>query len=134
MKNRPFITALALALAGVSYGAGPLYIHDADNQVPHAYQGGVQVYTDLADLGGMSNEQADDSLAFGVAQWSAVPTSSFAATVVGDFATIGLVDITGANAHDVIDTDNGRGIHVIYDNDGSAIGWAYPGIDDVETM
>jgi len=121
MKNRVFITAMALALAGVSYGAGPLYIFDADNQVPYAYPATVQVYTDLGDLGGMSNEQANDAVGFGFGQWSAVPTSSFNAAIVGDFASIGLPDITGANAHEVIDTDNGGGIHVIYDSDGSVI-------------
>ena len=75
--------------------------------MPYAYPATVQVYTDLGNLGGMTNEEANDAAAFGFGQWSSVATSSFSATVVGDFASIGLPDITGANAREVVGADNG---------------------------
>ncbi len=41
--------------------------------------------------------------------------------MAGDFSSVGLPDITGANAGLVIGTFNGGGIHVMYDDDGSII-------------
>jgi hypothetical protein len=86
-----------------------------------AWAGTVQVYTDLGDLGGMSNAEANGAAAFAFDQWSAVPTSSFNAAIAGNFGDIGLTDITGSNAHEVIGAFNGGGIHVIYDSNGTVL-------------
>ena len=121
MRSRLLAIAAMLALATGARAAGPLYIYDAAHQAPYAYPGPVRVYTDLGALGGMSAAQAQAATAFAVGQWSSVPTSSFHADVVGTVAELGLPDITGANAVDVLGADNGGGIHVIFDSDGSIL-------------
>lgn len=121
MRTKIITTIFTLTLAGISFAAGPLFIFDADHQVPFRYAGTVQVYTDLGDLGGMDHQEADAAAAFAFDQWTAVPTSSFSAIIAGSFDDIGLADITGANAAEVIGAYNGGGIHVIYDSDGSVL-------------
>lgn len=121
MRAKIFTTVLILALACVSYAGGPLFIYDADNQIPFAWNGTVQVYTDLGALGGMSNEQANGAVAFAIGQWNAVPTSSFHAEVAGNVGALGLSDITAANAAEVLGAYNGGGIHIIYDSDGTVL-------------
>jgi hypothetical protein len=81
----------------------------------------VPIYTDLGSLGVLTNAQADTLVANAAAQWSSVPTSSFRATVAGDFSTIGLGDVNSTNITSVIGTFNEGGIHVVYDNDGSIL-------------
>ncbi|WP_164019772.1 hypothetical protein [Pyxidicoccus trucidator] len=116
-------TAAVLTTATLAHAGGPLAIADPDNRIPYAYPNGVSVpvYTDLGDLGPLSNETADGLTAFAFGQWTQVPTSDFTAAVAGDFASQGLPDITGANADLVVGTFNGGGIHVLYDHDGSII-------------
>jgi len=121
MRTKLITTGLALAATTVSFAAGPLYIYDADTRTPIAWSGTVQVYTDLGDLGGMSNGEANGAVEFAWGQWNAVPTSSFHADVVGTLGDLGLSDITGANAHEVIGPFNGGGIHVVYDSDGTVL-------------
>ena len=72
-------------------------------------------------------------------RWSSVPTSSFRATVAGDFSAIGLGDVNASNIASVIGTYNGGGIHVVYDSDGSILSdyfgvppTAVLGITDIE--
>jgi len=121
MKAKLLATAAALLLSGVAHAGGPLYVFDPANQIPYAWSGTVPVYTDLGALGGMNHEQADGAVAFAFGQWTSVATSSFEAAVVGDFGSIGLPDITGANAYEIVGADNGGGLHVIYDSDGTVI-------------
>lgn len=113
-----FLFALIFAPTA-AYAGGPLFV-DPATLVPIRYAPGpVRVYTDLGSLGPLSNAAADARVAFAWKPWTDVPTSSFEATVAGDFASIGLTDVTAANAADVIGTYNGGGIHVVYDADGT---------------
>jgi hypothetical protein len=130
--KRIVLTALAAGIVSATAQAGgPLYLFDSGHPYAWDVSSPVQVFTDLGDLcdnddnwpynGCLSNEQADAAVAFGFAEWTGVESSSFQAEVAGDFADVGLGDITGANAGDVIDTWNGGGYHVIYDSDGSVL-------------
>lgn len=112
--------ALALAVAPHAILAGgPLFVDPATG-VPIRYAPGpVQIYTDLGNLGALSNAAADEKVAFAWRQWTDVPTSSFEAHIAGDFSAIGLPDITAENAGAIVGTFNGGGIHVIYDADGA---------------
>jgi uncharacterized membrane protein len=116
-------TVLLSILAGVmapiaAFAGGPLFIDPATG-TPIAYRGRVRIYTDLGSLGALSNAAADAKTALAIQQWIDVPTSSFDAGIVGDVSSIGLADVTAANAGEVIGTNNGGGIHVIYDADGT---------------
>ncbi len=83
-----------------------------------------------------TNEQGVARVEDALASWSAVPTSTFQAERVGSFADIGIGgddgDITGApeefstdengnTIHEIIGTDNGGGVHVVFDEDGSVM-------------
>jgi len=83
-----------------------------------------------------TNDQGVARVEEALASWSAVPTSTFQAERAGSFADIGLGgddgDITGAEeefstdengevVHEIIGTDNGGGIHVVFDEDGSVM-------------
>lgn len=87
----------------------------------------VAVWTDLGTLGFLTNVEADVLAALAVGEWSSVPSSSFVASVLGDFSAIPaefggpLPDITGANCETVIGVFNGGGLHIIYDTDGSVL-------------
>ena len=120
-KQLAVVFALLIVInATAVYAGGPLIIFDPYTRTPYAYPAGtVNVYTDLGDNGVLSNAVSNANTAFGYAEWTNVATSSFSATVAGDFASIGLPDITGANADLVVGTYNGGGIHVMYDNDGT---------------
>ena len=83
--------------------------------------GQVPIYTDLGSLGILSNAQADGLVVNAASEWSNVPTSSFRATVAGDFSAIGLGDVDFSSITSVIGTYNGGGIHVVYDHDGSIL-------------
>jgi uncharacterized membrane protein len=111
---------LALIFApAAAHAGGPLFV-DPATLVPIRYAAGpVRIYTDLGSLGTLSNAATDARVAFAWKQWTDVPTSSFEAQVAGDFASIGLEDVTVENAGDVLGTFNGGGIHVIYDADGT---------------
>ena len=120
--SRLFAVALVVAaLAPAAKAGGPLLIFDPATQTPYAWGPGVRVYTDLGTLGLVTNAQADVLVADAAASWTGVPTSSFSASVSGDFGSIGLPDITGANAGLVLGPFNGGGIHAIYDSNGSVI-------------
>lgn len=83
-----------------------------------------------------TNEQGVARVAEALASWSAVTSSNFQAEIAGNFAGIGLGgddgDITGAEeefgtdengdiVHEILGTDNGGGIHVVFDEDGSVM-------------
>ncbi len=83
-----------------------------------------------------TNEQGVARVTDALASWSGVTTSSFQAEVAGDFAGLGIGgddgDITGAPeefstlengdvVHEIVGTDNGGGIHVMFDESGSVL-------------
>ena len=83
-----------------------------------------------------TNEQGVARVAEALASWSAVPTSTFQAEVVGTFEDLGIGgddgDITGApeefstdangdTVHEILGTVNGGGIHVVFDEDGQVM-------------
>jgi DMSO/TMAO reductase YedYZ molybdopterin-dependent catalytic subunit len=113
--------ALCLTCAALpSLAGGPLLVVPTDHGLQSAkWQGTVNVYTDLGTLGVVDNPLANQLVKSSLQQWSSVPTSSFRAQVVGTMTDLGLGDITGANAASVIGADNGGGIQVIFDGDGS---------------
>lgn len=123
MNTRRTLAALALlaTLVPTAHAGGPLFLFDPATQTPLAWGPGVDMYTDLGPFGQVTNARADQITADAAASWTAVPTSSFSAGVVGDFGTIGLPDITGSNANLVVGANNGGGIHVLYDTDGSIV-------------
>lgn len=127
MSSKRFgLLTLALTVAllpTAAFAGGPLLVFDEANDIPYAYTTAstVPVYTDLGALGPVGNAIADGQVGLAVGEWSAVPTSALSVSVAGDFASVGLPDITGANAGSVIGTENGPGIHVIYDSDGSVV-------------
>ncbi len=109
------------ALAPAARAGGPLLLFDPASQTPYAWGPSVSMYTDLGPFGSVTNARADAITADAAATWSGVPTSSFSASVVGDVGSIGLPDITAANANQVVGVFNGGGIHVMYDTDGTLI-------------
>ena len=105
----------------VAHAGGPKDIQNPATRTPFKYKAPVKVYTDLGNLGIVSNAAANAQVAAAFKQWTDVPTSSFEASVVGDVSAIGLGDITAANVGQVIGTFNAGGTHVIYDTDGSIL-------------
>jgi hypothetical protein len=114
------VAVLLMATAATVFAGGPLLVWDPASRTPWAYPpGNVPVYTDLGDNGILTGAVSDANTANGFAQWTAVGSSYFSASVAGDFSTVGLPDITGANAGLVVNNFNGGGIHVMYDDDGT---------------
>lgn len=127
LAGRLAVALLAAAIATTAFAGGPLYTFDNANRIPYSWNmaswpnGKVPVYTDLGTLGVLSNARAGQMVQFATQQWSNVPTSSFRNAVVGDFSLLGLGDIDGNFIESVIGTDNGGGIDVVYDSDGSIL-------------
>jgi hypothetical protein len=131
-KTKLFLSSILIAISaviGVNAG-GPLAMWKATQRLPYRWNVSqpVSIYTDIGPFEivppphePIPNETADGIVAFAAAQWTNVETSSFQAAVVGDFASVGLPDITGSNAAVVIGGENGGGLHVIYDADASVI-------------
>lgn len=139
LKNRIELIVSALLLAvfsvvGVNAG-GPLYVWNSEQRIPYRWDVStpVPIYTDLgpfeilpanppAGTQLVTNEKADEIVAFAAKQWTDVETSSFQAQVVGDFASMGLPDVNNpATAAQVVLTDNGGGLYVMYDADGTVL-------------
>jgi hypothetical protein len=127
------LLAIVALFTSAAFAGGPLVINP-NTKTPYAYgPGTVNVYYDNGDLATglwnyyvyprkqvtLDNSVGKHLVEKGFADWSAVKTASFRATVAGDFASIGLPNITGANADLVIGKDVGDGIFVIFDADGT---------------
>ncbi len=127
---------LAALLAGAmtciaAHAAGVLYTTDKPgNPQPLRWNTSkpIPVYTDLGvftyDFDGVTpfitNQRANEMVAFAIGQWSKVATSTLRAYVAGSLAqvpSIG-VDITADNVAKVYGKFNGGGMHVVYDTDG----------------
>jgi len=132
-KSSQIISAILFAIFAVGgvNAAGPLMMWNREQRIPYRWDVStpVKVYTDSgpfevvpSQYTPIPNEVADAAVAFSIGQWSNVETSSFKAEIAGDFESIGLPDINSpANAGLVIGPDNGGGVHVIYDQDGSVM-------------
>jgi len=114
---------LGLAAAAMpAQAGGPLVVVPTDQGLqPARWEGTVPVYADLGSLGVVNHAKAIGLLRDSVQAWSRVKTSSFHAEVVGTTGDLGLGDITGANAGSIIGADNGGGLHVIFDADGTVL-------------
>ena len=137
MTKMKLTAALGLALAVSSaQAAGPLFLTEGNDPQPlrwNTANGAIPVWTDggeafAFDFDGVTPfvtiERANEITQYAFDQWNAVSTSTFEAEVVGSFsdATGGaIVDVTGANAHEVYSVENGYGFWVNYDTDGSII-------------
>jgi hypothetical protein len=138
-RLRAAVLAAACAVAGTAHAGGPLYIVASGGTLkPAHWVGVVPVYYDKGPLNTYCTEYdyntpypyvclqsevtldqtaGDNLVSNAIAQWSAVPTSSFRAQVAGRSA----VDINGSNVFDYIGKYNGGGIQTIYDADNSVI-------------
>lgn len=118
---------------GGNFASGTVWLYNPDLETCNS-EGGWQCNEELYVE--FTNEQGVARVADSLASWSAVNTSSFQAEVAGSFAEIGIGgddgDITGADEefstdengniiHEIIGTDNGGGIHVMFDEDGSVM-------------
>ncbi len=127
--------AIGLVLStGAAQAAGPLYLHDSSPPRPYTWdmsKGPIPVWT---DGGGaftywwdgvtpfITIERANEITRFAFQQWSNVPTSTFKADVAGTIASkTGITDVTAANASELYEAENGRGVWVVYDTDGSIL-------------
>jgi hypothetical protein len=134
-KALRILVATATLLGSLAaQAAGVLYTNDKPgNPQPLRWNTSkpIPVYTDLGvftyDFDGVTpfitNQRANELVAYAIGQWSQVPTSTLKAYVAGSFAqvpSIG-VDITAANAAKVYGQFNGGGMHVVYDTDGSIL-------------
>ena len=123
--GRLFVALLAAALTTAAFAGGPIYTFDYANQIPYAWNmtswpdNEVPIYTDLGNLGIISNARANEMAVFAANQWSSVPTSSFRANVWGDFSLISQGDIDYYTIGLIVGQWNGGGIDIVYDNDGS---------------
>ncbi len=120
---------VVLFAAVVANAGGPLMMWNKEQRIPYRWDvsSPVRVFTDSgpfeiipSQFTPIPNEVADAAVAFSIAQWNDVESSSFEAQIVGDFESIGLPDInSAANAGLVIGAENGGGVHFIYDADGT---------------
>jgi len=118
---------------GGNFASGTVSLYDNTLPTCNAEGGWVCNYDLYVEF---TNEQGVARVAESLASWTNVPTSSFQAEVAGSFADIGLGgddgDITGApeefstdengeTIHEILGTDNGGGIHVVFDEDGTVM-------------
>jgi uncharacterized membrane protein len=117
--------------ASAAHAGGPLFLNQDGKPLVYG-PGPVPVYYDQGDFARITDWSTDPPgqvvldnavgrhvVEKGFGDWSNVPTSSFRATVVGDFSLLGLPDVDANNAAAVIGKWNGGGVYVIFDADGS---------------
>ena len=67
-------------------------------------------------------ERANEITQFAFDQWNDVPTATFAAKIAGTIESqTGIADVTGANAAQIYEKQNGYGFWVLYDTDGAIL-------------
>jgi Matrixin len=135
MKSNILKAALGLTLAcGAAQAAGPLYLQGTSPPRPYVWdtsKGSIPVWTDgggafTYDYDGVTPfitiERANEITQFAFRQWSDVPTATFEAGVAGTIKSrTGVADVTGANAAQFYEKQNGYGFWVLYDTDGSIL-------------
>ncbi|MCK7596212.1 M10 family metallopeptidase domain-containing protein [Microbulbifer sp. CAU 1566] len=135
MKISKLTMAIGLAVAANAvHAGGPLYTTDGDNPQPLKWdtsKGTIPVYTDggeafTFDYDGetpfLTIQRANEITAHAFANWSDVPTSTFSAEISGTIEEMtGIADVTGENAAEIYNKENGYGFWVLYDTDGSIL-------------
>jgi len=135
MRRNTVAIALGLALVGgAAHAAGPLYTTDGANPQPYKWdtsRGPIPVWTDggeafTFDFDGVTPfitiERANEITQFAFDQWNNVPTSTFQAQVAGTIESqTGIADVTGENAGEIYEVENGYGFWVLYDTDASIL-------------
>ena len=135
MKTSIRTLLLALAVVGpVAQAAGPLYLNDSNPPRPLVWdtsKGPIPVWTDgggafTYDFDGVTPfitiERANEITQFAFDQWNAVPTATLEAKIAGTIESrIGIADVTGANAAQLYEKQNGYGFWVLYDTDGDIL-------------
>ncbi len=135
MNRTVIAAAIGLSLTSIAAeAAGPLLLTETDPPVPYVWDmtlGTVPVWTD----GGaaftfdfdevtpfISIERANEITAFAFQQWTDVPTATFAAAVAGTIeAQTGIADVTADTAGQFYEVENGPGVWVLYDTDGTIL-------------
>ena len=131
-KNKLLLIA-SLLNVGFAQAAGPLLTTDSATPQPFIWdtaKGTIPVYVDggaafTYDYDGsvfLTIDRAREITQFAFDQWNHVETSSFRAEIAGTIEQqLGIADVTGANAAELYTKQNGYGIWVLYDTDGSIL-------------
>jgi hypothetical protein len=123
------VTAIVV-LSPTAFAGGPLIVNPNTRTGYHYDAETIPVYYDLGNLGTPFDYNTNSTVTFdnsvgqkmvqkGFGDWSAIPTSSMRASVIGNFGLLGLPDIDATNITQIIGKSNGRGIYVVFDADGS---------------
>lgn len=128
------ITLIAIAMCKTfSFAGGPLIV-DAKSRSAYHYDASeaVPIYYDRGNLGvtwdysvdpprqvKFSNYYGKRMVEKGYGDWGNVATSSLRTVVRGNFSLLGLPNINDKNITQIIGKSNGRGIYVVFDEDGS---------------
>jgi len=134
---KSFVCKALVGLAfvcGTAQAAGPLYMTDTSPPRPYVWdtsKGPIPAWT---DGGGaftygydgvtpfISIARANEITQFALGQWSNVGTATLDLGVKGTIAKkTGIADVTGANANQFYGVENGYGLWVLYDTDGSIL-------------
>ena len=135
MKSFACRAVVGLAFAcGTAQAAGPLFMTDGNPPRPYVWdtsKGPIPAWTDgggafTYDYDGVTPfitiERANEITQFALGQWSSVGTATLDAGVQGTIAgKTGIADVTGANANQFYGVENGYGLWVLYDTDGSIL-------------
>jgi uncharacterized membrane protein len=120
-------------MSSLAFAAGPLIV-DAKTRTAYAYdvREAVPIFYDRGNLGitydfsvdpprqvKFSNWYGKRMVEKGFGDWGSVATSSLRTTVRGNFSLLGLPNINATNITQIIGKSNGRGIYVVFDEDGS---------------
>jgi len=127
------ILAVVAALGSIAFAGGPLIV-DAKTRRAYHYDvsEAVPIYYDRGNFGlawdysvdpprqvPFSNWYGKRMVEKGFGDWGNVATSSLRTTVRGNFSQLGLPNITASNITQIIGKSNGRGVYVVFDEDGS---------------
>ncbi len=135
MKTAVRTLLLALSATGpLAQAAGPLYLDDSTPPRPLVWdtsKGPIPVWTDgggafTYDFDGVTPfitiERANEITQFAFDQWNDVPTATLEAKIAGTIKSrTGIDDVTGANAAQFYEKQNGYGFWVLYDTDGAIL-------------
>ncbi len=126
--------SVSLLAAAPPRRPGPLYLQETSPPRPYVWdtsKGSIPVWTDgggafTFDFDGVTPfitiERANEITQFAFDQWNNVPTATFQAGVAGTIESkTGIADVTGANAAQFYEKQNGYGFWVLYDTDGSIL-------------